>query len=825
MSEAPKKKVARKKAATKKAATKKAAKKTTKKEPAKKKATSNRPSRAAASNRKKGRGKAGRRASAWTWFKRLLVAGIFFGSLGLFAVVGFFSYYSRDLPTVEALERYDPPQITRVVDRDGRVISELFEERRTVVPMEQIPRVLVLSVLAAEDADFYRHRGLDYAGILRALIRDVITGRAAQGASTITQQLVKNVLLTPERTIARKARELILARRLEQELDKDEILHLYLNHIYFGHGRYGVQEAARFYFGKDVQDLDLAEASLIAGLPQAPARLSPIKHPERARKRQGYVLDQLEAKRAQYWPDLTQAQIDEARKRKVPLHGEASVEGGAPEVATLARRALEAQVGKDAARHGGYRVQTTIDLSLQQAARRALREGLATVDARKGWQGPLKRSKRRKKLEPVESLHPGRTYDAVVKSADDATGEVTLEVGGHRVIAELDSAARQNPERLPASEFAPEGARVRVSIAQAGSEDEAPRGRLELGPQGAVVVIDPRTREVLALVGGDEAVYGFNRAVSAVRQPGSTFKPITYGLALETRKYTPATLVLDAPEVFDKWKPDNYETWNYSGAVRLREGVARSINLVAVRVMNDLGPEKVADFAHQLGITTELDASLALALGASGVRPVELVNAYATFAAGGRWAPYRLVRGIEDADGAPVELPRPEAPRDVLSPAAAYVLTSMLQSVVQEGTARAARKLGRPAAGKTGTSNNARDAWFVGYTPELVVGVWVGFDDHRPLGRGESGGKTALPIWIDVVEAALDDRDAVEFPVPAGVEHARIDPKSGLLAYEGMEDALDEVFVEGTVPTETATPPDVLDTSSFLMEQLGGVAP
>jgi penicillin-binding protein 1A len=355
------------------------------------------------------------------------------------------------------------------------------------------------------------------------------------------------------------------------------------------------------------------------------------------------------------------------------------------------------------------------------------------------------------------------------------------------------------------------------------SSQEPAQVRLMLGPQGAVVILDARTRDVLALVGSDEANYGFDRASNAVRQPGSTWKPIEYALAIESRRFTPASVVLDAPEVFDKWRPNNYETWEYTGEVRLREALAQSINLVAVRVVSDLTPQRVVDFAKQLGIRTELDPSLALALGASGVRPLELVNAYATFAAGGRFSPARIVKRIRDAAGKDVALPRREPTRDVLSPASAYVLTSMLTSVVKTGTAKAAGSaLKRPIAGKTGTSNKARDAWFVGYTPELVAGVWVGYDDLRPLGRGESGASTALPIWIDAMKTAIGNRPAVDFPMPKGVVTAKIDPKSGKLAYENQADAIEEVFLEGTLPIDVATPPDVADTDTFLMEQLGG---
>jgi penicillin-binding protein 1A len=758
--------------------------------------------------------------------KRLLVLGFFCFAAGVLGFAGLLAYYGRDLPKVDKLHDYTPPQTTRIVDRKGRLIAETFEERRTVVPLERMPRVLVLSVLAAEDADFYVHRGLDYAGILRALIRDATRGKAVQGASTITQQLVKNLLLTPERTLARKVKELILARTIEQELSKDQILFLYLNHINFGHGRYGVQEASRFYFGKDVSELNLAEASLIAGLPQSPARLSPFTHPQAARRRQLYVLDQLAKKRAAYWDDLPPEDIEAARNTHAKLADHTEKKGSeAPEIASYARDFLVSLVGEEAVKRGGYRIETTIDLSLQQQARTAVKRGLAALDQRRSLAGSLDVPEKARKVERVATLQSGRTYDASVVRVNDATGEIVLNAGGHQVIAELGDAARFNPKGLSASQFAPKGATARVSIQNASAGKQPATGRLELGPQGVMVVIDPRSREVLALVSGDTAEYGFNRALHAVRQPGSTWKPITYALALDKGTHTAATLVLDAPEVFDEWRPSNYETWSYAGSVRLREALAQSINLIAVRVMTEVTPAAVVELARKLGITTELEPSLALALGASGVRPVELVNAYATFAAGGRFAPHRLIRAVYDAKGNKVKLPKLPAAAQVLKPQSTYVLTSMLESVVKSGTASAAKKLERPVAGKTGTSNNARDAWFVGYTAELVAGVWVGYDDHRPLGKGESGSKSALPIWIDFMQSASAGRPAVDFPVPSGIEHVAIDPKSGLRAYEGMPDAIDEVFVAGTAPTEMAQPKDVLDSTDFMMDQLGAGAP
>jgi len=741
---------------------------------------------------------------------------------GALLVLGTYAYFSRDLPSVSTLRDYKPPQTTRVYDRNRKVIGEIFAERRTVIPMSQVPRNVVLSVLAAEDADFYEHEGLDYNGILRAVGRDIIAGRAAQGGSTITQQVVKLVLLTPERTIARKVRELILARRLENELSKDEILHLYLNHVNFGHGRYGIQEAARYYFAKNARDLTLAESAILAGVPQAPARLSPRRNPEAAKRRQEYVLSQLEAKREVYWPDLSEEAIAEAREEKVEPVALQEGSGSAPEVLSVARYALRAAVGDEALGAGGYEVHTTIDLSLQTRARDALQRGLRAVDERQGYQGAFRRAKRKRKLkatEPSDALRMGRTYIARVTGADDEKQRLELDVAGHPTVLRMRDAARYNPGDNPASAFAKKGDLVPVSITQMGGEEDPAVARLERGPEGAVVVIEPRSRAVLALVGSFAAVSGFNRATQAIRQPGSTFKPIVYARAIQSRRFTAASLVVDAPAVYEEWKPRNYEQWNYQGAVRLRQALARSINMVAIRVVEDIGVHDVAEFARQDGITTKLEEDMALALGASGVKPIELTNAYATFAAGGRWAPTRLVTKIVAPDGTRVPIEPGEPARDVMSPGEAYVMTSMLRSVVTEGTGMPAQRLERAVVGKTGTSNVARDAWFVGYSPSVVAGVWVGFDDQRSLGRRETGTRTALPIWIDVMEAADQTPKETDFAMPSGVIVARIDPASGLLAYEGQEDAFEEVFLSGTAPVDVARPPDVADPNLFLMEQ------
>ena len=358
----------------------------------------------------------------------------------------------------------------------------------------------------------------------------------------------------------------------------------------------------------------------------------------------------------------------------------------------------------------------------------------------------------------------------------------------------------------------------------AASGPDAPaEARFELGPEGAVLVVDVRSRDVLAMVGGYSAIAGFNRATQARRQPGSTFKPIVYALAIQERAFTPASVVLDAPQVYGDYRPSDFASREYRGQLSLREGLALSANPVAKQVIDAVGPASATEFAHELGITTELEATVGLALGASEVPLDELTNAYATFAAGGRWQGLRFIQRIEGPDGARVDLPTPPAPRDVLTPAESYVVTSLLTSVVERGTGRGASRLDHPVAGKTGTSDEARDAWFVGYTPEVAAGVWVGFDDHRPLGRRESGARSALPIWVAAVEAAIEGTPRREFAMPSGIVTAPIDPATGLLAYEGQKDAVDELFLEGTTPGESALPPDVADSNTFLMEQFSGL--
>lgn len=740
---------------------------------------------------------------------RLIGLGVTLGMLAIIAFAGALAYYGRDLPDVQRLRDYRPAQTTRVLDRNGQTIGEVFTERRTVIPSDQIPNVMVISLLAAEDANFYAHRGLDYRGIARAILRDILSGKAAQGASTITQQVVKVLLLTPERTLARKIRELVLARRIEQTLSKEEILSLYLNVVNFGDGRYGVEEAARYYFGKHARDLTLAEASLLAGLPQSPTRLNPFRNLDGAIRRQRYVLGQLDEKLETHFRNhLTHEEIERARNTPIVLADQQRARTDAPEVMEIVRQQLRDLVGEEAFRSGGYRVETTIDLALTREARAALVRQLERIDQRQGFRGPLvpPRPNRRGQLPgplpEIRELRSGRSYLAEVTGTDDAEGRIDLDVGGHRAYARLRDAVRYNPSALSASEFAQRGARVKVSIDAVGSGETPSRARLELGPEGAVVVVDPSNRDVLVLIGGSTTVAGFNRATQGLRQPGSTFKPFVYAAAMRTQRFTPATLVTPEEIAQDALVARVPDQDQLTEPMRVRTALARSINPVAVHLLLAIGPEPVIALARDAGITTPLDPNPALALGASDVHPLELVNAYATFASHGRFEAPRLIRRIVGPDGRTVPLPAQAPARQVMTDAEAFMITSLMRSVVEEGTAGAARSLRRPVAGKTGTSNEARDTWFVGFSAQTVAGVWVGFDDRRPLGRGEEGARSALPVWIDVLRAAEGDRPQVGFALPPGVSIARIDPISGLLAPADYGDGIEEYFLTGTAPTQ-----------------------
>ena len=760
-----------------------------------------------------------KRRRAWT--RRLVLAAILLvlpvlAAAG--ALTGIFYYYGKDpnLPSLRGIDDYRPDQIVRVLDREGKLIGELGTMHRTVVPYDKIPKIMIKALLAAEDAEYFEHEGVDYKGMVRAFVENVIRRKFAQGASTITQQVVKQLLLTQEKTMRRKVQEIILARRLTQRFSKEEVLAIYLNQMYFGHGRYGVEEAARYFFGKSIADVEVGEAALLAGLVQSPERLSPYKHPDAAKQRQIYVLGQM--------AKLEYIYEDEAKKlaaAPIAVIPEGSaLPSLAPEAVDAVRKRLEERFGAGKLANLGIEVKTTIDSKLQAMARQALERGLEEIDQRHNFRGPLAHltgravDKKRGDLtaERKKPLTENDKVDGIIekveKTGDDAKDvRLTVFLGNGVGVVDLAAEPRYNMAGKPplAERFRP-GDVVRVRLAPERKRDSEgnPGLALELGPQAAMVVLDPARRDILALVGGyGYRLGGFDRSQRAHRQPGSAFKPFIYAAAIDSKRYTAASMVNDSPEVFKLWKPQNHEKNKFRGPVRLRVALADSINTVSIKLLSDIGVLPVRELAVAAGLDLpppeKLD--LSLALGTATVTPIEMANAYATFASGGTYGDTRLVTAFGNEP-----VPAPEL-RQVIKAETAYIVVSLLRSVVEAGTARsAAPKLKRPAAGKTGTTDEDRDAWFVGFTPELLAAVWVGFDERRVLGRGEEGARAALPLWVDFMTKALATTTISDFAQPAGIVVARIDPATGLLPAPGS-DGIEEVFLDGTAPTDNAAAP------------------
>jgi penicillin-binding protein 1A len=748
----------------------------------------------------------------------VVVAG---GVLAAAAAYFVYRHFEADLPSIGDIKGgYKPPQVTRLLARDGALLAEIFTERRTVVPIAAVSPAAKLAVLAAEDAEFYEHEGLNYWGMLRALIVDLRARRTRQGGSSITQQVVKNVVLDPARSVRRKIREAILARRIEQRISKDEILEIYLNQIYFGHGRYGIEEAARFYFGKSSKDVTVAEAAMLAGLVAGPELYSPRKDIARAERRRAWVLGQMLDKGF-----IDRPKYDAAMTEPVRLAApNEPLDQLVPEVVEIAKRTLKEALG-ELPHQGGYTIQTSIDPKLQALARKAVRDNLDAYAKRYKIVAPFKAppvSAAKKKAVPRDKPFEGtpkygdhKVLVGVVVGSDDVAGTIDVRVGTIVGTVKLADNARYDPQHLLPSRFAEDGALLRVSLLApfSGPDAKAPGGakvplRLELAPEGAMVVLDVRTREVLALVGGYEPVSGgLDRATQAHRQPGSSFKPFVYSYALYTRRFTPATMLDTNPGTLGAYKPSNYEDSEGAAPMRLREALAKSVNVAAVHVLSEVGPANVVTWAQALGIRSKLGPDLSLALGSYEVTPYEMAGAYATFASGGVYEAPVVVMKITAPDGRDVPLPPHPPARRVMAEAEAHLTTSLLGSVIDHGTAASARVLGRPVAGKTGTSNQAKDAWFIGYSTDIVCATWTGYDEPRSLGAREAGATAALPAWISFMKGAHDQRPPTEFPRPAGIVSVRIDPATGLLAYEGEEDAIDELFLEGTAP-EVASVPD-----------------
>ncbi|MRR33583.1 PBP1A family penicillin-binding protein [bacterium] len=792
-------------------------------------------------NRRKKSGKRG--------FKILLVTTAIILFLSMLGFAGYFLYLMASLPKVDRLTDYRPPIVSQVFGDDGALVGEFYLERRTVVPVDKIPKKLIQAFVSAEDSNFFQHKGLDYLGILRAAGKNLLSFSKKEGASTITQQVAKSMLLSPEKKYSRKIKEAILAKRMEERLSKDEILYIYLNQIYLGAGSYGVQIAAETYFDKDVEQLNLAEMAMLAGLTKGPELYSPIKHLDRARERQAYVLERMVTEGY-----ITQAEADHARRTPIVITSRKKVNNNqSAYFLEHIRIYLEDRYGEDLLYKGGMKIYTTMNAGMQRAAYENVINGLKAVDKRQGFRGPVRFLNEDevedfcRKVEQgisTSSLKQGETYQGVVMSVDDSKKEMTVRVGdrigtlGRKNMAwagKVPLLSRYGKDDQAGNKTISLGAVIEVSVV---AQDRDKRGAvfaLDQEPlaQAALVALDPRTGAIRAMIGGyDFRRSQFNRAVQARRNPGSAFKPIIYAAALD-KGMTPASIIDDSQVEYAgggarAWKPKNYDNV-YRGPVTMRTALTNSINVVSVKILESIGVDYAIEYAKKLGITSPLAANLTLALGSSSLTPLELTSAYAVFASGGfRTTPYFITR-VEDGEGrileevAPPRLPvfsqlssavqgeesSVTAPEDAfrmpaipaVSPETSYIITNLMESVVTSGTGQRARALGRPVAGKTGTTNDMKDAWFLGYVPQLVAGVWVGYDQERSLGAGGSGGQAAAPIWTGFMRQALANVPAKSFAPPGDVTFVSINPRTGRLARQGAPGSVMECFLSGTEPT------------------------
>ena len=769
-------------------------------------------------------------------FAAMLVGLVLLAVAGAGGALLILYHFGRDLPDYQQLAHYEPPTVTRVHAGDGSLLAEYAREKRVFVPVSAIPKRVVYAFLAAEDKTFYRHPGVDLPGILRAAVTNLVnyaTNRRPVGASTITQQVTKNFLLSNEASVERKIREAILAFRIERAFTKDQILELYLNEIYLGLGSYGVAAAALNYFDKPLDELTLAEAAFLAALPKGPNNYHPVRNHAAAFDRRNWVLGRMAA---DGFISATDAEFAASEPLAVRARSETrfvNAEYFTEEV----RRTLIARYGEAGLYEGGLSVRATLDPGLQDVARRALREGLEDYDRRHGWRGPVGRLEPRPdwaaRLAALErSFDPGGRALALVLAYDEWGAEVGLS-SGVRGYVPMDEMAWARPwregQRVGEKPTAPDQVVQVGDVVPVTPVGDGSPGIYSLSQvpdvNGAVVALDPHTGRILALVGGYSFRESeFNRATQAMRQPGSAFKPFVYASALENG-FTPSSLVLDAPFVIDqgpgraKWKPANY-TRKFYGPSTLRLGMEKSRNLMTVRLAQFIGMNNVADYARRFGVADEMPQLLSMALGAGETTLLRLTAAYAMFVNGGKRIVPTVLDRIQDRYGRTVfrhdarpcpdcrgvdwpSLAEPEIPDtrpQAIEASTAYQVVSMLQGVVQRGTGRRIRDVGRPLAGKTGTTDDAFDAWFVGFSPDLAVGVYVGFDRPRSLGPREQGASVAAPVFKRFMSEALAGEPVVPFRVPPGIRLVRVNAQSGLPARPGERNVILEAFRPGSEP-------------------------
>ncbi len=778
--------------------------------------------------------------------------GYFFGivtTLGLLVAAGVGIYVSsltKDLPDYEVLASYEPPVTTRVHASDGSLMGEFARERRLYLPIQAVPDRVKAAFLSAEDKNFYTHPGVDITGLGRALLtnfKNMGAGRRPVGASTITQQVAKNFLLSSDQTIDRKIKEMILAFRIEQAYSKDRILELYLNEINFGLGAYGVAGAALTYYDKSVNELTVAEAAYLAALPKAPSNYHPFRHEERALERRNWVIEQMVANGYVTAEEGEKAKaeplgVKPRRKGTYLFAGEYFTE----EV----RRDIIARYGENALYEGGLSVRTTLDPKLQLIARKSLQNGLVKFDTLRGYRGPVTTidivGDWGEPLAAVKGLDDVPEWQLAVVLDSSAAGlsvglQPKKDIAG-KIVADRETATVSAEDMSWAMRYKQDGkllkAKSPADVLKPGNvvfvqkKDDGAGYILRQPPEvsGAMVVMDPHTGRVLAMVGGfSYAESEFNRATQAKRQPGSSFKPIVYAAALDNG-YTPASVVMDAPITIqignESWTPKNYDGKG-GGPSTLRTGIERSRNMMTVRLANDMGMKLVAEYAERFGVYDHMDPFIANALGAGETTVMRMVSAYSVMANGGRQIKPSLIDRIQDRYGKTVfkhdergcegcvatswlDQPEPELvdnAEQVLDPMTAYQITSMMEGVVQRGTAVTISELGRPIAGKTGTTNDEKDAWFIGFTPDLVAGLYIGYDQPKPLGKGITGGGLAAPIFKEFMKQALEGTPVVDFRMPEGMKVIAINRKTGMRANEGEGGTIMEAFKPGTGPADS----------------------
>jgi penicillin-binding protein 1A len=781
------------------------------------------------------------------FFGLLFAAGTIIFIVAVAAAAGFLWHYSKSLPDYSQLQDYEPAVMTRVHASDGSLLAEYARERRLYIPIQAVPKLVINAFVAAEDKNFYEHGGIDFSGIARAAalyVQQYGSGRRPQGASTITQQVAKNFLLTNEVSFSRKIKEALLSMKIERTFSKEKILELYLNEIYLGMGAYGVAAASLLYFDKSVHELSIAEAAYLAALPKAPNNYHPFRQRERALERRNYVIERMLEDRY-----ITAQQAEKARKEplKVTQRPTGAHIFAAEYFAEEVRRYISDNYTEKKLYEGGLSVRTTLDPKMQVLARNVLVEGFVHFDEQQGYRGATSKldmagdwGGKLAEVKALSDVAPWRL--AVVLESGDASARIGFQPprepgGAVSKTREIGTIAIEGVKwARPMS--GPSKGKVPTKVSQilepgdvvyvepmAGKSDQF---RLRQVPEvsGALVVMDPQTGRVLAMVGGfsyDQSQ--FNRATQALRQPGSSFKPLVYAAAIDNG-YTPSTVVLDAPIEIDTgssgiWAPENY-TKKYYGPSTLRFGIEQSRNVMTVRLAQDVGMPLIGEYAKRFGIYDSLPPYLSFALGAGETTLLRMVGAYAMFDNGGRKIQPSLIDRIQDRYGRtvfkhdtrecqgcdaqkwanqnePILIDKRER---VLDPMTAYQITSMMEGVVQRGTATVVKEVGKPIAGKTGTTNDEKDAWFIGFSPDLVVGVYLGYDKPRHLGKGATGGVLAAPIVRDFMKVALADKPAVPFRVPAGIKLIRIDPKTGMRAGPGDQRVILEAFKPGTAPPD-----------------------